>query len=152
MSYFGTSEWIGKYENHAKSDFSYTKLSDEEEASFREWFKQTKLYNSLKEDTAKDEGVDVGSIDDERFIDHVADPDKSDYDYRGAFKGGIQEEINKHDNKPHWSSRDSEGNMLKNPKHPTAWKEFFYQQHGVDPDEIGIHTLDEAKTWSKERE
>ena len=39
--------------------------------------------------------------------------------------------------------------MLKDPTHPTAWKEFFMRQYRVDPDNLGLDTLDKAMNWSK---
>jgi len=38
--------------------------------------------------------------------------------------------------------------MLKDPSHPTAWKEFFMRQYGTDPDAMGLDTVEKAKNWS----
>jgi hypothetical protein len=38
--------------------------------------------------------------------------------------------------------------MLKDPTHPTAWKEFFMRQYGTDPDAMGLDTIEKAKNWS----
>ena len=39
--------------------------------------------------------------------------------------------------------------MLKSPKHPTAWMEYFMQDTGVDPNSVGLRTADEAYEYSQ---
>jgi hypothetical protein len=71
-----------------------------------------------------------------------------DYDYRGAFKAGITENISPHDNRPHWPSSTPQGRMLKSPQHPTTWKEFFMRHHGKDPDDMGLNSYEKALEWA----
>ena len=67
------------------------------------------------------------------------DLNTSDYDYRKAFMMGIAPERDPYDqNRYHWASSTSTGEMLKASDHPTAWKEFFMRDYGYNPDELGI--------------
>jgi hypothetical protein len=62
------------------------------------------------------------------------EPDLNDknYDYRSAYKAGIAPQINKYDNRYHWSSE------FKSTEHPTYWKELFMKLTGRNPDSLGI--------------
>lgn len=64
--------------------------------------------------------------------------DASNYDYETAWRLGVRPKMTKHDDIPHWSSRASDGTMLKKPGHPTAWKEEYMQATGKDPDDVGV--------------
>jgi hypothetical protein len=62
-----------------------------------------------------------------------------EYDYRKAWSMGIRPEKDPYDqNRYHWASSTQEGEMLKSPNHPTAWKEYFMRDYGYNPDELGI--------------
>jgi hypothetical protein len=59
------------------------------------------------------------------------------YDYRKAWAAGIRPERDPYDqNRFHWSSSTGSGDMLKADNHPTAWKEYFMRQHGMNPDSL----------------
>lgn len=59
------------------------------------------------------------------------------YDYRKAWSEGIRPVRDPHDNgRFHWSSAAPSGEMLKSANHPTAWKEYFMREYGVNPDEL----------------
>ena len=66
------------------------------------------------------------------------DPTKGpNYDYRKAWASGIRPEPDPYDNnRPHWPSSSPDGEMLKSKNHPTAWKEHFMRQYGVNPDSL----------------
>ena len=141
------TDWINQYQEFTKTPWSPTTLPPSEEPKFRNWLQSTQLFNSIKGDIAAENKMPVDKMDSNRVIDMLLK--NSDYDYRGAYKAGMQESISKTDNRPHFFSSTPEGKMLKDPTHPTAWKEFFMRQYKVDPDEIGLDTIDKAMNWSK---
>lgn len=135
-------DWANQYQSFAAKgkDWKPTTLSEKEEPKFRKWFYNTKLFNNLK-------GLIQADYPEEKLTnDQIAGMlmQQGDYDYRGAYKAGIKEEISPYDNMPHWPDADSKGNFLKSPSHPTAWKEFFMQKYQVDPDAVGLDTYDKA--------
>jgi len=68
------------------------------------------------------------------------------YDYRAAWNAGIRPEPDPYDNnKYHWPSSLGDGTMLKTPNHPTAWKEYFMRQHGVNPDSLAPELVDQMR-------
>jgi hypothetical protein len=69
---------------------------------------------------------------------------QNDYDYRKAYLDNQQPEINKADGQYHWASKDSKGNWLKSPDHPTAWKEVFMNLTNTNPDSIPMMTKNDA--------
>jgi hypothetical protein len=135
-------DWLKSYYKLQKMDWSPTKLSDKEEKQFREWITGTKLFNNLKPIIAQDLEKPVDKLSNNEIIDEMLS--SGDYDYRGAWKKGVTEEISPYDKMPHWSSKAPDGTWLKSPKHQTAWKELFMQQYGQDPDALGLDTLDKA--------
>ena len=59
------------------------------------------------------------------------------YDYRKAWAAGVRPEPDPYDNnRQHWPSSSPDGKMLKSKNHPTAWKEPFMRQYGVNPDSL----------------
>jgi len=125
-------DWLKSYYKLQKMDWSPTKLSDKEEKQFREWITGTKLFNNLKPIIAQDLEKPVDKLSNNEIIDEMLS--SGDYDYRGAWKKGVTEEISPYDKMPHWSSKAPD----------TAWKELFMQQYGQDPDALGLDTLDKA--------
>jgi hypothetical protein len=97
--------------------------SDEMESAFQQWFGQWAQRSGL-----------------------APNPDDPlhRYDYREAYRMGIEPSINRHDGRYHWPSKTPDGRWLKAPDHPTAWKETYMQQYGVDPDDVGAQSLDQA--------
>jgi hypothetical protein len=74
----------------------------------------------------------------------------AEYDYRAAWKAGIQPERDPYDkNRFHWPSSLPTGEMLKSPTHPTAWKEYFMRLTGKNPDAVGIRSPQEAEVYLK---
>jgi len=67
------------------------------------------------------------------------DLDTKDYDYRKAWAEGIRPERDPYDNnRYHWRSSLGSGEMLKSKDHPTAWKEHYMREFGVNPDAKGV--------------
>lgn len=140
------SDWINQYQQFAQTPWSPTKLSKQENAEFEKWMKGTQLFKSIKTDVAQEQNIPLEKLDDSRILQMILR--SPDYDYRGAWKDKVEEVISPYDNKPHWPSSTKEGAMLKNPAHPTAWKEFFMRQYKIDPDSIGLDTFEKAKNWN----
>lgn len=143
------ADWVKQYQEFASQDWKPTSLSQAEEVKFRNWIQGTKLFNSVKLDIAKENNLDPAKLDNNKVIDMISS--QGDYDYRGAWKAGVKEVISKHDNRPHWPSSAGD-KMLKSPKHETAWKEFFMRAYNKDPDDIGLSTLQQAKSWSEKQQ
>jgi hypothetical protein len=117
----------------SRGDWSQTKLTPEEEAQFQKDMVTKPGYKDWYEAAKKDWG-------------HAPDFDdpENDYDYRGAWKGGVVPAVYKHDGKYHWSSSLDNGQMLKAPDHPTAWMEYFMRATGKDPNDVGVKNEHEA--------
>ena len=142
------SDWIKAFEDFATSKWKTTKLSESDEKEFRSWFKDTKLFNSIKEDIAKDEGLPVSALDNKKVLEMIVN--SKDYDYRGAWKAGIEEQVSPYDNKVHWPSAKGD-KFFKAPNHPTTWKEFFMRQYKVDPDELNLQNINQAIEWTRSK-
>jgi hypothetical protein len=140
-------DWFTEYNKVLNTEWKPTVLKPEEEKQFQTWFKNTKLFKSFKEDVAKENNISVDKVNDSRLLEMVLE--SGDYDYRGAFKSKITEEVSPYDNRVHWPSVDKQGRFLKSPQHPTTWKEFFMRQNKIDPDELGLSTIEQAKEWQK---
>ena len=108
------------------------KNGDSEEKAFQKWIRSTEWF-------------------DEFVKQYGEEPDLSknaDYDYRAAWKAGIKPERYEYDdNRYHWPSSLSSGEMLKSEAHPTAWKEYFVRETGVNPDKIGIKNKEQADIY-----
>lgn len=141
------ANWIDAYQNFASTPWSPTTLKESDEQKFRGWLQGTKLFNSIKNDIAIENNIPVKELNNNRVLEMILS--NPDYDYRGAYLSGIKEVIDPRDKKPHWPSSTPDGRMLKDPSHPTAWKEFFMRQYRVDPDSIGLDTLEKAQYWQK---
>ena len=140
------TDWINEYQKFTATPWSPTTLKLPEEQKFRNWLQGTQLFNSVKSDIAAENKIPVDKLDNQRVTEMMLQ--SPDYDYRGAYKAGIKEVISPYDNRPHWPSSTDSGQMLKDPSHPTAWMEFFMRQYGVDPNAMGLDTLEKAKNWS----
>jgi hypothetical protein len=140
------TDWINEYQKFTATPWSPTTLKPPEEQKFRNWLQGTQLFNSVKSDIAAENKIPVDKLDNQRVTEMMLQ--SPDYDYRGAYKAGIKEVISPYDNRPHWPSSTDSGQMLKDPSHPTAWMEFFMRQYGVDPNAMGLDTLEKAKNWS----
>jgi len=138
-------DWLTEYEKTLQQEWQPTKLKEDEEAKFQSWLQNTQLFKGFKEQVAQENNIPVDQVDNARLTEMLLSSD--DYDYRGAYKAGIKEELSPFDNRIHWPSVSPEGRMLKSPTHPTAWKEFFMRQYKVDPDELGLSTIEQAKRF-----
>ena len=68
------------------------------------------------------------------------------YDYRRAWESGIRPAPDPNDDgRQHWDSALGGGEMLKSDSHPTAWKEYFMREHGVDPDTLAPEEIDRLR-------
>jgi hypothetical protein len=145
-------DWVSDYETFAsQSGWSPTVLSEKEEGKFKEWIKKTEWFSEIKSEIGKENNIPLNKMDDDRVFEMIAGRDaRSDYDYRGAWKSGVATSGDQYDGgKQHWPDADQTGKMLKSPKHPTAWKEFFMRQYNVNPDELGLDTIAKARLWEK---
>lgn len=137
-------DWYDEYQNHAASDWGPTQLSPEEEQQFRQWLSASDWYREIADDVAAS-GEQVSSAD---LLEDLIGP-RADYDYRGAWKAGITPERYEHDGRQHWPSATSDGRMLKSPRHPTVWMEYFMRETGTDPNELGLRNAEEARDYTR---
>lgn len=138
-------DWYKKYEASQKKKWSPTKLTPEEEQEFRAWMSSTPWFKELSTQVSREVGKDFDSS---FFLDRLIG-EGADYDYRGAWKAGVGAQRYSHDAGAfHWPSA-ANGKMLKSPKHETAWMEYFMQEHGVDPNELGLRTVEDALNYSR---
>lgn len=105
-----------------------TTLPENEENQFQDWIKSTNWYSEFVKEFGEQPDLNI-----------------PEYDYRAAWKSGIQPERDPYDqNRYHWPSSAPSGEMLKSANHPTAWKEMFMRQTGVNPDAIGAKNQEDA--------
>jgi hypothetical protein len=142
------ADWIKEYESFKNQEWKPTSLPKGEEVKFQNWLQQTKIFNSIKMEVAEENKIPVDAIDNKRLLNMMLK--NSDYDYRGAFLAQVQESIDPFDGKPHMPD-SANGKMLKSPKHPTAWKEFFMRTYDVNPDAIGLTQFEDAKEYTMKR-
>jgi len=141
MSALAISNSIKKIPGFNKGGLaSPRELPDEEmpkdEAEFQSWIRNTGWF-------------------DEFVKEHGEEPDLNtkDYDYRAAWKAGLEPERDPYDNNRfHWPSSLPSGEMLKSEDHPTAWKEYFMRDTGVNPDSLGLKTKEDANIYLKNKE
>lgn len=110
-------EILGELQSQDPSAWSLTELSPAEELLFQKQFQASPFY--------------------QEFVQRYGElPNLSgDYDYRLWWKDGM-EATRHHDGTLHGPSKTKTGRWLKSPDHPTAWKENFMHQFGVDPDTL----------------
>jgi len=110
-----------------------SKLSPDEESAFQKWIRSTGWYKEFRKEYNEEPNLN-----------------DSEYDYRAAWKAGIQPERDPYDkNRYHWPSSLPSGEMLKSPTHPTAWKEQFMRQTGQNPDAMGLQSPQDADVYLK---
>jgi hypothetical protein len=64
----------------------------------------------------------------------------------------VQPERDPYDNSRfHWPSSLPGGQMLKSADHPTAWKEYFMRDTGVNPDALNLKTAEDAAKFLKNK-
>jgi hypothetical protein len=102
-----------------------------DESAFQNWIRGTDWFKEFKAEYNEEPDLDT-----------------KDYDYRAAWKAGVQPERDPYDNNRfHWPSSLSTGEMLKSADHPTAWKEYFMRETGVNPDALGLKTPEDANIF-----
>ena len=138
------ASWYDRYRQFAQAQWEPTVLSSQEEAAFREWLIKSKWFQQIRDDVA----ASGERMDDAALYDELTGA-RADYDYRGAWKAGVGAQDYEFDDRMHWPSSTTDGRMLKSPKHPTAWMEYFMQDPGVDPNSVGLRTADEAYEYSQ---
>ena len=112
-----------------------TKSYNNDEATFQNWIRGTDWFKEFVSEYGEEPDLNT-----------------KDYDYRAAWKAGVVPERDPYDkNKFHWPSSLPSGKMLKSADHPTAWKEYFMRDTGVNPDALGIKTPEDANTYLKNR-
>lgn len=116
-----------------------TTLSPIEEKKFQEWMNTNPRVLQWKKE----------------FVDEYGEQpriDNADYDYRKAWKNGIVPTRDEYDNnKLHWSSSTTSGELLKSKEHKTLWKEFFMRETGKNPDALGIKKEEAEKILKNKR-
>ena len=122
-AYFGRPTLAAQF---AKIRANQTSRNDE--ASFQKWIRNTGWFKEFVSEYGEEPDLDT-----------------KDYDYRAAWRAGIQPERDPYDkNRYHWPSSLPSGQMLKSPEHPTAWKEYFMRETGQNPDALKLKTPEEA--------
>lgn len=137
------SDWYEQYKTFQNSQWTPTVLPPEEEANFKKWLTNSRWFNEIKADIERHEG----KVDGERLFTELTGP-QADYDYRGAWRSGIGAQDYEYDHRMHWPSSTGDGRMLKSPRHPTAWMEYFMEETGKDPNEMGLKTAEEARQYT----
>lgn len=104
-----------------------------DEAAFQNWIRNTDWFKEFK--SQYNEEPDLNT---------------KDYDYRAAWRAGVQPERDPYDNnRYHWPSSLQDGQMLKSAEHPTAWKEYFMRSTGINPDSLNLKTPEDAANFLK---
>jgi len=117
------------------SGLRYAKGEPNDESAFQNWIRGTDWFKEFKSEYNEEPDLDT-----------------KDYDYRAAWKAGLQPERDPYDNNRfHWPSSLPSGEMLKSAEHPTAWKEYFMRDTGVNPDALGLKTPEDATIYLKQR-
>jgi hypothetical protein len=107
----------------------------DDEAAFQNWIRGTDWFKEFKAQYNEDPDLNT-----------------KDYDYRAAWKAGVQPERDPYDNSRfHWPSSLPGGQMLKSADHPTAWKEYFMRDTGVNPDALNLKTAEDAAKFLKNK-
>jgi len=107
-----------KSDSEAQSTFQKTKLTEEEEKQFQQWWNSDPNILAWRGEFIKDFGGEPPM-------------ETPYYDYRGAWRAGITPRVESTTGKMRW---DDPGG-LKSPEHPTAWKSDFVSKYGINPDD-----------------
>jgi len=122
---------ISAFEPTMSRSQSVGTIEKNEEQQFQNWIRSTGWFKEFVKEFGEEPDVNI-----------------PEYDYRAAWKAGITPERDPYDqNRYHWPSSDPSGKMLKSQEHPTAWKEFFMRDAGINPDALGLKTKEEAEAY-----
>lgn len=94
---------------------------DDEELQFQLWIRQHPWFDQFVKTYGEDPDLNT-----------------PDYDYRKAWKSGVEPQINVNDGLYHWPSKTPSGEWLKGENHPTRWMQLFMEKYGYDPQTRGI--------------
>jgi hypothetical protein len=104
-----------------------------DDAGFMDWFTKLPWYQEFQQNYGE-----------------RPNPNDPQYDYRAAWRAGIQPERYEYDGgRYHWPSTTQDGTPLKGADHPTMWMQKFMQQTGIDPNALGLRSPDDAAVWLK---
>jgi hypothetical protein len=108
----------------------FSKQLDNEEQEFQKGIRATEWFKEFKQEYGEEPDLDI-----------------EEYDYRAAWKAGVTPERDPYDNnRYHWGSVNPKtGEMLKSKDHPTAWKQYYMDMTGKNPDEVGATRSDYEK-------
>jgi hypothetical protein len=107
---------INNLHSKKKDDRQRIKLKDKEEKLFQEFWKSNPNVQAWKKNLGN--------------LNKSPDDELDKYDYRKAWQAGDEPQINPVDNLYHW------GSIGKDEDHPTAWKQKYFEQTGLNPDEL----------------
>lgn len=107
----------------------------DDEALFQNWIRGTDWFKEFKNQYNEEPDLNT-----------------KDYDYRAAWKAGIMPERDPYDqSRFHWPSSLPDGQMLKSANHPTAWKEYFMRDTGINPDALNLKSAEDAANFLKNK-
>ena len=138
------NDWYDEYQKSLGAEWQPTQLTPDEEQQFRSWLSSSPWYKEVAEDVSFS-GQPLANYD---LLLDLTGP-QADYDYRGAWKKGVQPALYEHDNRHHWPSSTPDGAMLKSPHHPTAWMEYFMRETGTDPNDLSLRNPEEARDYTR---
>lgn len=134
---------LEKY-NKAKQNYVPTELDEAREDEFQQWFENNSNIQQWKSRMYAQQVRDYGIK--ESYEDWVKGIDANDtaYDYRGAFESWENDSTTgvpkpyRWDKKGnfHWDSIGMGHKELKNPDHPSSWKEWYGEITNTNPDEV----------------
>lgn len=111
------------------------KAPTNDEAAFQNWIRNTGWFKEFVNEYKEEPDLNT-----------------KDYDYRAAWKANVLPQRDLYDNNRfHWPSSLPTGKMLKSAEHPTAWKEYFMRDTGINPDALGIKTPEDANIYLKNK-
>lgn len=137
---FSNKSWLEQFNEERSRDFSLTTLKPYEEELFRGWLPNTSMFKAMKSQIAKQFGKDKRDIKDEDVMKATVDNPNADYDYRGAFVGGINGSMGMPDTA-------NNGMKLRATVPHSQWQEKFKAEVGKSPTDLGIDNIDDAKVW-----
>jgi hypothetical protein len=139
------ADWYDRYQEFSKSEWAPTQLSEKDEGEFKKWLIKTRWFKQVKQRAA----LSGEKLSDEDLYTDLTGP-RADYDYRGAWKAGVgPQEYEFDEESDHWASSSPDGKMLKSPKHPTVWMEYFMEDTGIDPNSLGLRNAEEARAYTE---
>jgi len=130
---------VGAYTNYpmlaGQAGLTRKAKTSDDEAAFQNWIRNTGWFGEFVKEYGEEPDLNT-----------------KDYDYRAAWKAGVKPERDPYDNNRfHWPSSLPSGQMLKSEDHPTAWKEYFMRNTGVNPDALGLKTPEDAAKFLKKK-